>query len=195
MSSRVEGCTTSPRKSRRKSACFSSTVTLTPARASKKPSIMPAGPPPAMQQVVLIEIVTADRSCGRRIGRREQFVPGLGLLVGSPHHETVEFITHFYLARQAGIGTHVIAEVEHVFFHWRRSTGFFAPGLIDVDMTGCTGTRTAAFGLDPRNIVAKGRLHHRRAVLGFDRAGGPAGVDISDLSHGEAQKGVTASAV
>ena len=27
----------------------------TPARASRKPSIMPAGPPPAMQQVVLID--------------------------------------------------------------------------------------------------------------------------------------------
>ena len=40
----------SPRKSRRKSACFSSTSTSTPARASRKPSIMPAGPPPAMQQ-------------------------------------------------------------------------------------------------------------------------------------------------
>ena len=37
-----------------KSACFSSTVTATPARASRKPSIMPAGPPPAMQHVVLI---------------------------------------------------------------------------------------------------------------------------------------------
>ncbi len=46
---RVEGCTVSPRKSRRKSACFSKTTVLTPARPSKKPSIMPAGPPPAIQ--------------------------------------------------------------------------------------------------------------------------------------------------
>ena len=44
----------SPRKSRKKSACFSSTTTSTPARASRKPSIIPAGPPPAMQQVVAI---------------------------------------------------------------------------------------------------------------------------------------------
>src|SRR6478752_3616057 len=44
----------SPRKSRRKSRCFSRTSTSTPARASRKPNIMPAGPPPAMQQVVLI---------------------------------------------------------------------------------------------------------------------------------------------
>src|SRR5882762_10525920 len=40
----------SPRKSRRKSACFSRTKTATPARASSSPSIIPAGPPPAMQQ-------------------------------------------------------------------------------------------------------------------------------------------------
>src|ERR1700733_4378250 len=44
----------SPRKSRKKSACFSSTATLTPARASRKPSMTPAGPPPAMQHVVAI---------------------------------------------------------------------------------------------------------------------------------------------
>src|SRR5205807_9557814 len=42
----------SPRKSRRKSSCFSSTIMGTPARASRKPSIMPAGPPPTMQHVV-----------------------------------------------------------------------------------------------------------------------------------------------
>src|SRR5215208_6472110 len=50
ISSRVEGWTVSPRKSRRKSPCFSSTITSTPARAKRKPSIMPAGPPPTMQQ-------------------------------------------------------------------------------------------------------------------------------------------------
>src|SRR5688572_22112597 len=48
ITSRVEGCSVSPRKSRRKSACFSSTSVSMPARASSSPSIMPAGPPPAM---------------------------------------------------------------------------------------------------------------------------------------------------
>src|SRR6516165_357049 len=43
----------SPRKSRRKSGCFSRTTTSTPARASRKPSIIRAGPPPAMQQPVI----------------------------------------------------------------------------------------------------------------------------------------------
>src|SRR3989442_11244662 len=37
----------SPRKSRRKSPCFSSTSTGTPARASRYPAIAPAGPHPA----------------------------------------------------------------------------------------------------------------------------------------------------
>ena len=55
----VDGCTVSPRKSRRKSACFSSTTTSTPARASRKPSIMPAGPPPAMQQRAAIALTPA----------------------------------------------------------------------------------------------------------------------------------------
>src|SRR5215472_47029 len=50
MVSRVEGWIVSPRKSRRKSACFSRTRTSIPARARRYPSIIPAGPPPAMQQ-------------------------------------------------------------------------------------------------------------------------------------------------
>src|SRR5437870_12800764 len=49
MMSSVEGWIVSPRKSRKKSACFSSTSTSTPARASSSPSMIPAGPPPAMQ--------------------------------------------------------------------------------------------------------------------------------------------------
>src|SRR5260370_25718925 len=48
MTSSVEGWMVSPRKSRRKSACFSSTMTSTPARASRKPSMRPHGPPPTM---------------------------------------------------------------------------------------------------------------------------------------------------
>src|ERR1700704_1854369 len=48
----VEGCTVSPRKSRKKSACFSSTSVSTPARPNRYPSIMPAGPPPTMQHLV-----------------------------------------------------------------------------------------------------------------------------------------------
>src|SRR3954463_6141089 len=48
----VEAWTVSPRKSRKKSGCFSSTTTSTPARASSSPSIAPAGPQPAMTQVV-----------------------------------------------------------------------------------------------------------------------------------------------
>ena len=54
ISSSVEGWIVSPRKSRRKSACFSRTMTSMPARARRNPSIMPAGPPPAMQQRVLV---------------------------------------------------------------------------------------------------------------------------------------------
>src|SRR5262249_45967064 len=52
ITSRVEGWMVSPRKSRRKSPCFSSTTTSTPARASRKPSMSPHGPPPTMQEGV-----------------------------------------------------------------------------------------------------------------------------------------------
>src|ERR1700689_569982 len=55
----------SPRKSRRKSACFSSTTASIPARASRKPHTIPAGPPPTMQQRVATDSETGF-SC--RIG-------------------------------------------------------------------------------------------------------------------------------
>ena len=61
----------SPRKSRRKSLCFSSTMTSTPARASRNPSIMPAGPPPAMQQrVVIVPGMECDQKQGPRSAAR-----------------------------------------------------------------------------------------------------------------------------
>ena len=52
--SRVDGCTVSPRKSLRKSPCFSSTTVRTPARPRRWPSIIPAGPLPAMQHWTFI---------------------------------------------------------------------------------------------------------------------------------------------
>src|SRR5258706_8555376 len=52
----------SPRKSRRNSACFSSTTTSTPARASKNPSTIPAGPPPTKQQRTSIAKFLSERN-------------------------------------------------------------------------------------------------------------------------------------
>src|SRR5215212_9420963 len=50
----------SPRKSRKKSVCFSSTVTERPARVSNRASIRPAGPPPTMQQSSVLSDGIAD---------------------------------------------------------------------------------------------------------------------------------------
>ena len=70
MSRMVDGCTVSPRKSRKKSACFSKTVTRTPARARSKPSIIPAGPPPTTAHpVVSMAIRYACDGRGGRGGR------------------------------------------------------------------------------------------------------------------------------
>src|SRR5699024_10095607 len=44
-SGRVEGWMGPPRKSRKKSSCFSRTTTRTPPRASSRPATIPAGPP------------------------------------------------------------------------------------------------------------------------------------------------------
>src|SRR5580692_5117571 len=60
----------SPRKSRKKSGYFSSTTTLTPARASKKPSIIPAGPPPAIQHFVVSDVSGIAFGSGRRLATK-----------------------------------------------------------------------------------------------------------------------------
>src|SRR4029079_13077413 len=93
----VEGCTVSPRKSRRKSACFSSTTASTPARASRTPSITPAGPPPTMQQwvsmrVVITLLLTFDRSLRQtpidnRYGQ-DDASDAAARHAGSPHPES-----------------------------------------------------------------------------------------------------------
>src|SRR5437867_1129513 len=54
MSSRVLGCSVSPRKSRAKSVWPSSSVTSIPCRASSIASTAPAGPAPTMQHVVWV---------------------------------------------------------------------------------------------------------------------------------------------
>src|SRR5213078_1420502 len=81
-----------PRKSRRKSACFSRTTTSTPARANNSPSIIPAGPPPAMQHRTDIassamrapdsvsEVALAG--CHHVSCRRRQHVPPGGTTMG-----------------------------------------------------------------------------------------------------------------
>src|SRR4029077_888602 len=53
--SRTDGWMVSPRNSRSKSLCASSSVTGTPFRASSRASTMPPGPPPTMQQAVCSE--------------------------------------------------------------------------------------------------------------------------------------------
>src|SRR5262245_2002459 len=50
ITSSVDEWMVSPRKSRKKSACFSRTSTCKPVRANNSPSIMPAGPAPTIKQ-------------------------------------------------------------------------------------------------------------------------------------------------
>ena len=68
ISSSVEGWMVSPRKSRKKSLCFSRTVTGSPERASRRPSITPAGPPP-MMHVVCMDSLTIDAVTTPGFGR------------------------------------------------------------------------------------------------------------------------------
>src|SRR6185437_3945607 len=147
--SSVDGCTVSPRKSRRKSACFSNTVTATPARASRKPSIIPAGPPPAMQQVVLMEAAAISHQTGPAA---DWFRP-LGLLLGRAHDQPIELVGDLDLARQPRIGPHVVTEIEHVLFHRRWFAGLLAPGFVDINVAGGAGAGTAALRLNAGNIV------------------------------------------
>jgi hypothetical protein len=52
----------SPRKSRRKSACFSATVTSSPWRSSSTAIMSPAGPPPTIMQSVSMWMLMGTQS-------------------------------------------------------------------------------------------------------------------------------------
>src|SRR5262245_4420141 len=118
-----------------------------------------------------------------RTGFLSGYSRSLGLLFGDRYNQTVEIFGDFDLARQSRIRTHVVAKVEHVLFHGRRTADLLAPGFIDIDMTGGARAGAAAFGLYPRNVVADRRFHHGRAEFGFDRAAGAARVVVRDLGH------------
>src|SRR5262249_22876025 len=64
-----------------------------------------------------------------------------------------------------------------------RRTGFLAPGLIDIDVTGRAGAGAAALGLDPGNGVLERSFHHGCTDLGVDGAALTSGIDVSDLDH------------
>src|SRR5437764_6850456 len=89
---KVEGWIVSPRKSRKKSLCRSSRTVLTPARANRNPSMIPAGPPPAMQHVVCDAFTSLTRCAGG---------PLEGEPVAEPHRKPMRRIGHRALRRIA----------------------------------------------------------------------------------------------
>src|SRR5262245_23293696 len=107
----------------------------------------------------------------------------LGLPVGCAHHQAVELGRHLHLAGQARVRLHVVAEVEHVLLHRRRLAHRRTPRLVDMHVAGGAGAGAAAFRLDAGNAVLDGRLHHGRAELTLDRAGGAFMIDIGDFRH------------
>src|SRR5215468_976070 len=107
----------------------------------------------------------------------------LGLPLGGAHHQAVELRRHFDLAGQARVRLHVVAEIEHVLLHRRRLAHRLAPCCIDMHVARGTGAGAAAFRLDAGNAVFDCRLHHGRAELALDRAGGAFMIDIGDFRH------------
>ena len=79
-----EGWIVSPRKSRRKPPCLSSTSTSTPARASRNPKTAPAGLHPAMQQPRSTRPPPAGLAACCAIISRVRFLPAAGASVGAP---------------------------------------------------------------------------------------------------------------
>src|SRR6516225_5959630 len=111
--------------------------------------------------------------------RKNEFA--LGLTLGRRDQKTIQLVAHLDLTRQPRIRPHVETEVQHVLFHRRRGPDFLAPGLIDIDMTGCASTGAAALGLDARNRIADRPFHDGGTALDFDGAGLAGMVDVVDL--------------
>src|SRR5215470_9555431 len=100
------------------------------------------------------------------------------------HHQAVELVRHLDLTGEPRARPHVVAEVQHVLFHWRGLAGALAPGVIDIDVAGRAGTGAAALGLDAGHVVLDGSFHHGRAELAFDLIDSSVRADKGDLGHG-----------
>jgi len=128
-------------------------------RAAEIPDLMGSAPLPLAGEVA------SRQRCGR--GARASWAVSLvetpspqhspasgrgssGLTLGRRNGETVEFVAHLDLARQARVRPHVEAEIEHVLFHRRGAADLLAPGFVDIDMARRAGAGAAAFRLDCR---------------------------------------------
>ena len=78
---------------------------------------------------------------------------------------------------------HVEGEIEHVFFHFRGLARLLVPILVHVDVARGARAGTAALGLDPRDIVELGRLHHGHTDLGLDDLAAAVRLNKRDLGH------------
>src|SRR3981081_270270 len=107
----------------------------------------------------------------------------LRLPLGRAYHQALELSGDFDLAGQPRVRLHVVPEVEHVLFHWRRFTHHRAPGFVDMDVTGGAGAGPPAFRLDAGNAVLDRGLHDGGTDLALDRAGRTFVIDVGDARH------------
>jgi hypothetical protein len=99
------------------------------------------------------------------------------------NHKPVEFCSHFDLAAQARIGTHIKSEIEHVIFHAFRFRQKRFPFLFDLDLAGGAGAGAATLSLNAGNGIFHRRFHDARALAHGNRARLSGLVDESDLKH------------
>ncbi|VTZ60671.1 hypothetical protein EMEDMD4_180087 [Sinorhizobium medicae] len=102
-----------------------------------------------------------------------------GLTLRDMDYESVQSFAHLDLTGETRRRTHIIGEVQHILFHRFGSADLSRPGIVDIDVTGRTGTGAAALGFDPGDRIANCILHDRgpildiefvaRAVKGYDR--------------------------
>ncbi len=62
------------------------------------------------------------------------------LALWNVNDETIKIVIHLDLTGKPGCRPNVESEVEHILFHRFRPADTLGPGVIDVDMTGRTGT-------------------------------------------------------
>src|SRR5688572_14774373 len=158
---------------------MSMTQHLMSTRPSSKTAKRPTGPAPMMTASVSIAPVSSPSDTPS--SRAMPLLFSLELLGRHAQRQAIEFGCHLDLAGQPAFLAHIEGEIEHVLFHLGRGTGFTGPGGVDIDMTGCTGARAAAFGFDAGYVIELGRLHHRHSGLGIDSLAFAIRLDERDL--------------
>ena len=95
----------------------------------------------------------------------------------------IKRVIHFNLASQAAVILTLVRSVQHAVFHIIHRRDLVQPRLVNIAVSGCTSTGTAALGDDSIDIIVYGAFHDRVTVLNLDLVAFAVSGDVNYFGH------------